>query len=802
MFFNLAHAIDDFNFDVTEAEISDDGNIFKGLKGGTATSRQGLIITANNFEYNKALNILNALGDVIIEDKINEQIIFADKITYLKDDEKILTKGKTKAIIESNYNFLSSDVVFLRNEMILISERKSSITDKSLNLYELDNFEYSIKQKILKGNNIVIITNHTKTKDQRDTYKFKSGFFNLESKNFTAQNTEISVKKNIFDNTDNDPRIKGVSSEKKGSITKINKAIFTSCKKNDKCPPWSIKAKEIAHDKKKKQLLYKEAFLKIYDIPVLYFPKFFHPDPSVKRQSGLLQPRLNNSETLGSSFMLPYFHVIAGNKDLTFKPTIFDSDIYMFHNEYREKRKNSSFKIDFGQTLGYKSSLSNKKKNIGHLFSKLNLDLGLKSFNKSKLNISFQKITNDTYLKVFESNLIDMDKNLKPTSQNQLLSNLIINLDHTKYNLEAGMSSYETLGGVNSDKFQYILPYYNLNMPQLIKTDYGNFNFTSSGSNNLKNTNSLTSSVNNNFNFLSKDFITQNGLVNNAGIYFKNTNKVGKKVSSLKSSPQLELMNLINFESSYPLIKIEDKYVNSLIPKLSFRVNPTDMKNYKDEDRKINTNNIFSINRLGLDDTFEEGKSLTVGLDYKKEAFDDINKFFEFKIASVFRDTPKDIIPTSSTLGQRSSNLFGSTSYGFSKIFDINYNFALDNDLKTFEYNSIGLNLNIKKLVSNFNFIEENGKMGDANALENTTTFNFDESNYLTFKTRRNRKINLTEFYDLVYEYKNDCLTAGIKYKKTYYQDRDYKPKQDLMLTITLFPLTQYEQKIDDNLYN
>ena len=29
----------------------------------------------------------------------------------------------------------------------------------------------------------------------------------------------------------------------------------------------------------------------------------------------------------------------------------------------------------------------------------------------------------------------------------------------------------------------------------------------------------------------------------------------------------------------------------------------------------------------------------------------------------------------------------------------------------------------------------------------------------------KNRKINLTEYYDLVYEYKNDCLKAGIKYK-------------------------------------
>ena len=41
--------------------------------------------------------------------------------------------------------------------------------------------------------------------------------------------------------------------------------------------------------------------------------------------------------------------------------------------------------------------------------------------------------------------------------------------------------------------------------------------------------------------------------------------------------------------------------------------------------------------------------------------------------------------------------------------------------------------------------------------------------NNLLFETRQNRKINLTEYYNLIYEYKNDCLVAGITYKKTYY---------------------------------
>ena len=91
--------------------------------------------------------------------------------------------------------------------------------------------------------------------------------------------------------------------------------------------------------KNKKQLIYDDALLKIYNFPVLYFPKFFHPDPTVKRQSGFLKPSLNNSNVLGSSLNLPYYHVISQNKDFTFRPTIFDSDIKMFQNEFRLKIK-------------------------------------------------------------------------------------------------------------------------------------------------------------------------------------------------------------------------------------------------------------------------------------------------------------------------------------------------------------------------------------------------------------------------------------------------------------------------------
>ena len=131
--------------------------------------------------------------------------------------------------------------------------------------------------------------------------------------------------------------------------------------------------------------------------------------------------------------------------------------------------------------------------------------------------------------------------------------------------------------------------------------------------------------------------------------------------------------------------------------------------------------------------------------------------------------------------------------------FSFDYNFSIDNDLSTFEYNAFGGSINFNKFQSSITYIEENGKIGDTNSIENTVQYNFDEKNYLKFNTRRNRKLSLTEYYDLIYEYKNDCLIAGLKYRKTYYQDKDIIPDENLLFTVTIFPLTTYEKRLDRN---
>jgi LPS-assembly protein len=800
-FFNFfilkSYSKDQFIFNIGEINISQNGQILSGNKRGTIITDKNVTIESDNFTYDKVLNRLNLSGKVIVDDPKNELLIFSENITYYKDEEKIFSKGNTKTLIKKNFEFNSSDVIFEKEKKILLSKKKTTVKDDLKNLYEAEIFKYYLDSQILKGKNIKLTYSNLSNEKNSDTFFFKDAFINLKNKNFSASESFFKFHKDIFNRSKNDPRLFAISTVKKGNITQLNKALFTSCNKDAKCPAWSIQADKITHDKEKKQLIYNNALLKVYDVPVLYFPKFFHPDPTVKRQSGFLQPFLNKSNLLGSSLQMPYYKVLSDNRDLTFKPTFFKNKTTILQTEFRQINKNSSITADFGHTRGYDSKINSNKKNISHLFAKFYHDFSYPGYTKSNLNLRFEKTNNDTYLKVFNGNLADTI-NL-PDNSDTLNSEFKIELLREKDSFLLSMNIFEELSGSKSDRYQYIFPRYeyNRNFNDISRLGYLNIKF--SGDNNLKNTNNLTSRIINDFNFKTYDYFADNGLVNNMGIYLKNLNTVAKNDEIYKSNPQILLMSTAEYNLSYPLIKTNESFINRINPKISFKISPNEMKNYSREDRNINFNNIFEIDRLGLMDTFETGESLTVGFEYKKENLKNINNYFQFNVATVFRDKEDNDIPNTTTLNKKQSNYFGSFNANLDDYFNIGYDFSINDQLNQLEYASVNLGLKKNNFYTKINYLEENANLGEENVLENSFGYNFNENNVMEFKTRRNRKLNLTEFYDLMYEYKNDCLTAAIKYNKSFYSDRDLKPSEDIMFTLTFFPITKIEQKMDKN---
>ena len=175
-------------------------------------------IKAKEFNFDRKLRVITAETNVEVIDKLNDYFGESEKIKYLINLEKIQTFGKTNAKIESTYDFFGSDVTLLRNKNELYSLSKSKIRDKDFSQYESDEFVYYFKDQFLKGKNIIFISDNSVPKGNAELAKFSNGFFDLKNKTYKAKDTSINIKKSTFDNSKNDPRIKGVSSESKNGV--------------------------------------------------------------------------------------------------------------------------------------------------------------------------------------------------------------------------------------------------------------------------------------------------------------------------------------------------------------------------------------------------------------------------------------------------------------------------------------------------------------------------------------------------------------------------------------------------------
>ena len=285
-----------------------------------------------------------------------------------------------------------------------------------------------------------------------------------------------------------------------------------------------------------------DTWVNLYDVPVFYFPKFFHPDPSVKRQSGFLVPSMLTSSTNGDSVTIPYYHVISENKDFTMTPRIYFNNTIMLQNEYRQVEKNTDFITDFSI-----KKLDNTSKS--HLFA--NAKHKLENFDgDANLEINLEKTTNDTYLR---SNNIKSATN----SINQSLLHSYIKFEN--YNENTGIyldaNIYEDLTKEkNSDKFQYVLPSFKVS--NLIGNNFdfnGKLNLINSGSITQNETNKTTNKLINDIVYKSNSYYSNLGTVSNYNLHFKNTNKEIKSNNS--SEFTLDNYGLLSFETSLPLQK-------------------------------------------------------------------------------------------------------------------------------------------------------------------------------------------------------------------------------------------------------
>ncbi len=160
----------------------------------------------------------------------------------------------------------------------------------------------------------------------------------------------------------------------------------------------------------------------------------------------------------------------------------------------------------------------------------------------------------------------------------------------------------------------------------------------------------------------------------------------------------------------------------------------------------------------------------------------------ESSFGQVYSFTDNTNMPTQSSLDQKTSDLVGKIKYNFTQNNSLSYNFSLDHNFNQTNYDEISSTFKVNNLVANFDYIKESNFVGDNNYLNAGLKLEIDPSNSLNFKTRKNYKTNITEFYNLQYLYENDCLKAGIEFNKSFYNDKDLEPENTLLFTLTIIP--------------
>ena len=248
----------------------------------------------------------NILGQLTPTDEETPLLLQADEVTYDNRNNRVVARGNVE-IYYNQYTLLADAVVYDQRVNTLTAEGNVRIKEPDGAIVNADRI--------------------TLTDD------FREGFIR-SLRIVTADESRIAARS---------------AQRIEGNTTVFEQGVFTPCKpcedNPEKPPLWRIKAAKVIHDKSEGVISYEDASMEIYGVPVAYIPFFEHPDPTVKRKSGFLFPRIGQSSDLGFTVETPYFFNLAPNFDFTFSPRVTTKQGLLAKGEWRHRLRNGIYTI-------------------------------------------------------------------------------------------------------------------------------------------------------------------------------------------------------------------------------------------------------------------------------------------------------------------------------------------------------------------------------------------------------------------------------------------------------------------------
>ena len=196
-----------------------------------------------------------------------------------------------------------------------------------------------------------------------------------------------------------------------GKRTVLDKVVYSPCElcpdEPDRAPLWQIKAVKVIHDSETQTIEYRDAVLEFFGVPIAYTPIFFHPDPAVKRRTGLLAPIFRSSSELGLQVTTPFYWNIAPNRDATISPRFTSKEGVVMAGEYRARTETGGYQFDGSITYVDERDDANRttgdQEFRGHIRGDGRFDID----RQWRWGFDLYRSTDDTYLQRYDISKVD-----------------------------------------------------------------------------------------------------------------------------------------------------------------------------------------------------------------------------------------------------------------------------------------------------------------------------------------------------------------------------------------------------------
>jgi len=566
-----------------------------------------------------------------------------------------------------------------------------------------------------------------------------------------------------------------------GVVTEMRQGVYSPCElcKTDPTRPplWQVKAVKIVHDADTKTIEYRDAWLEVFGVPVAYTPYFSHPDPTVKRKSGFLAPSFGGSSDLGFSIRTPYYFNISPSQDATVTALVTAEAGSGGIGEYRQRFRKGSFDAT-GSLVGGDS----EKEVRGHIDAKGRFDLD----DTWRLGFDVNRATDDTYLRRYGFG-----------SPDSLNSRLFTEGFRKRNYFAANAYAFQGLRATDDPGLEPLV---------LPMVDYNHVGETDRfGGETVLDVNllAITRTDGSDTRRLSirpgwrLPFIGPLGdaykvsLSLNGDFYHVDELEREGKTKFTGASGRVVPQVMVDWR--YPFVKAGATFNHVVEPiaVVAYSPNGGNSLNIPNEDSReieFDDTNLFSSNKFSGIDRVEGGARVNYGV--KWGVYGKGGGSTSFFIGQSYRPRSDDTFATGTGLEENFSDIVGRVRISPGPYLNLVYRTRLDTDNFTQKRNEVALTAGVPALSVSANYLfivgQQDSEFGGREEIVYSASSRLNRFWRIAFSGVNDLVANETRAVGAQLIYENECIVLTTDARRTFYEDRDLKPSDQISFHVVL----------------